>query len=451
MSSWTRANKMGNKRKSTKEYRQLDVEHIWHPYTQMKAWNNESFPIIIKGDGIYLYDNDGNSYIDGNSSLWVTIHGHNHPHIINAMKQQLDRLDHTTMLGTVSDITIEYADKLKRYLPKGLEKIFFSDNGSTAVEIAAKMAYGYQQNIGKTKKKKFISFRNSYHGDMIGTMSLSDSGIFHSLYRELFFDVIKVDYGYHQETEKIIKAHHDEIAAVIIEPMTQCASGITLMAEGFMRKLSQLCREYGIILIADEVATGFGRTGKMWACEIEDVTPDIICLSKGITNGTLPFAVTACTQPIYDSFLGRYDEFKTFFHGHTYTGNPLGAAAALATLEVFELEDTLTNLQPKIKSLKTLLDNLKSNKYVGEIRQTGFIAGIDIVNEDKLFPMQTRIGHQVALELRKRGIILRPIGNVMIIMPPLTISEGDLEHIISNLNEAIQLICGRIEESIKKK
>ncbi len=442
---------MGGQRRSTKEYRQLDIEHIWHPYTQMQAWQNEAFPVIVKGDGVYLYDNEDNKYIDGNSSLWVTIHGHNHPYIINAMKQQLDRLDHTTMLGTVSDITIEYAAKLKQYLPKGLEKIFFSDNGSSAVEIAAKMAYGYHKNIGKTKKKKFISFRNSYHGDMIGTMSLSDSGIFHSLYKELFFDVIKVDYGYYEEAEHIIRSYHEEIAAIIIEPITQCASGITLMAEGFMTKLSQLCREHGIILIADEVATGFGRTGKMWACDIEGITPDIICLSKGITNGTLPFAVTACTQPIYDSFLGRYDEFKTFFHGHTYTGNPLGAAAALATLEVFDQEDTLNKLQPKIKLLKELMDDLADNKYVREIRQAGFIAGIDIVNEDKLFPIQTRIGHQVALELRKKGIILRPIGNVMIIMPPLSLPEDDLRYIVTNLNDAIYLICDRIKNSISKK
>lgn len=438
-----------NKR-TTQEYRHLDREHIWHPYTQMQSWQNESFPVIVKAEGNYLFDNDGKRYIDGNSSLWVTIHGHNHPHIVSAMKRQLDTLDHTTMLGTVSDITIEYAVKLKEYLPKELEKIFFSDNGSSAVEIAAKMAYGYQQNIGKKDKKRFVSFKNSYHGDMIGTMSLSDSGIFHSLYEELFFDVIKVDYNNHTEAEEIIRTRHDEIAAVIIEPVAQCASGISLMAPGFMRVLSDLCKEYGIILIADEVATGFGRTGKMWACDIDGISPDIICLSKGITNGVLPFAVTACTQPIYDSFFGRYDEFKTFFHGHTYTGNPLGAAAALANLEVFEQEDTLNKLQPKIELLKRLLDKLSGNKYAGEIRQAGFIAGIDIVDEEKIpFPTRVRIGHQVGLELRKKGIILRPIGNVMIIMPPLSLPESELEYIVENLDEAMTTVCERVSAGLK--
>jgi len=411
----------------------LDKKYLWHPFTQMKDWEKNDQLIIERGDGVYLYDTQGHKYLDGISSLWVTVHGHRHKRLNQALKKQLNKVAHSTLLGLANVPSLELARKLVEITPKGLDKVFFSDNGSTAVEIALKIAFQYHQQIGQKSKKKFLTLKNAYHGDTIGSVSVGGIDLFHKIYKPLLFKAHKVKPDL-AGVEQIMKTHHKELAAMIVEPLIQGAAGMLLQPKGFLKGVRKLCTKYNILLICDEVATGFGRTGKMFACEHAKISPDIMCLAKGLTGGYLPIAATLTTKKIYNAFLGNQKDMKTFFHGHTYTGNPLGCAAALANLEIFRKEKTITKLQKKINFLKESLKSFANLEQVKEIRQLGFMVGIELNSSDP------KSGHCVILEARKRGAILRPLGNVVVLMPPLSIKEQELKKLLDITYESIKTL-----------
>ena len=452
--------------KRNKKLEILDKKYLWHPFTQMKEWEKEAPLIIERGEGNYLIDTYGRKYFDGTSSLWVNVHGHRKKEIDDAIKKQIDKISHSTLLGLGNVPSILLAEKLVKIAPKGLTKVFYSDNGSTAVEIALKMAFQYwKQTRPKTQdprpKTKFVSSTGAYHGDTFGSMSVGEIDVFVKKYKPLLFPTFKAYYPYcyrcpiHKtypgckiacikKLEDILKKHHKEIAACIIEPIVQGAAGMIVAPHGFLKKVRGLCTRYNILLIADEVATGFGRTGKLFACEHEDVTPDFLCLAKGITGGYLPLAATLTTNKIYKAFFGDHTELKTFFHGHTYTGNPLGCAAALANLDIFRKEKILQRLQPKIKLLEQELSILKELPHVGDVRQKGFMAGIELVKDrstKKSYPMEERVGYRVCMGARSHGLIIRPLGNVLVIMPPLSITTAEIKKMMDTIYRCIQSVA----------
>jgi adenosylmethionine-8-amino-7-oxononanoate aminotransferase len=437
---------------------EADKQYIWHPFTQMRDYQEMEPMIIDRGEGSYLIDINGKRYLDGVSSLWVIIHGHRREEIDHAVIEQVGKISHSTLLGLSNPPAIKLAKQLVEIAPQGLERVFYSDNGSTGCEVALKMAFQYWQLRGEHKRTTFVSFSNAYHGDTLGAVSVGGIDLFHEAYRPLLFPALQADAPYCYRCpqsltppgcgmacldtlERILTDHHQEIAALIIEPLVQGAAGMITQPPGFLKRVRELCTRSGVLMIADEVAVGFGRTGKMFACEHEGVRPDMMVLAKGITGGYLPLAVTLTTEEIYGAFLGEYHEFKAFFHGHTYTGNPIACAAALANLEVFEKEKTLERLIPKIALLTRRLEAFKDLSVVGDVRQCGFMTGIELVanKETKApFPPQGRMGFKVIMEARKRGVIIRPLGDVIVIMPPLSITEGELEELVSVIYQSIK-------------
>jgi adenosylmethionine---8-amino-7-oxononanoate aminotransferase len=417
----------------------LDRQHLWHPFTQQRTWVEEDFPIIEHADDTTLYDTEGNAYIDGVSSLWCNVHGHRHPAIDIAIKDQLDRVAHSTMLGLSHAPAVKLAKALVDLAPEGLTRVFFSDNGSTACEIALKMAYQWWHQRGQWWRSGFVCLRDSYHGDTLGSVSVGGIELFHSLYRPLLFDAWQVAPGDADALRAVLAEHADRCAAVIVEPLVQGAAGMQVQPEGYLRAVRELCDEFGLFLICDEVATGFGRTGRMFACEHEDVTPDLMCVAKGLTGGYLPLAATLTSERVYEGFLGRHEQFRTFFHGHTYTGNPLACAAALATLRIFDQERTLERLQPKIALLSELLSaHVAGLGAVREVRQRGFMVGIELEG----FALEARIGHRVTLEARARGAIIRPLGDTVVLMPPLCIEPAELRRLVEITAAAIAAAAG---------
>jgi len=428
--------------KRSQQLLNLDKKHLWHPFTQMRDWQANEQSVIERGDGIYLYDTDGNKYIDGVSSLWVTVHGHRKKELNRAIKAQLDKVAHSTLLGLANVPSIELAAELVKIAPRGLARVFYSDDGSTAVEIALKLAFQFWQQTasnkekGKRKKRKtkFVTFVDAYHGDTIGSVSVGGIDLFHKIYKPLLFKSLKVKMGDSRALEELLKKRNNEIAAVILEPLVQAAAGMLVTPRGFLREARRLCTKYGVLLICDEVATGFGRTGRMFACEHERVRPDIMCVAKGLTGGYLPVAATLTTEKIYKAFLGRPEENKTFFHGHTFTGNPLGCAAALASLKLFKQEKLLDNVKKNIRLLERELLEFYKLEHVGEIRQCGTMVGIELAG----YPEQLRMGHRVILEARKRGAILRPLGDVIVLMPPLSIKQDELKQLLDITYRSIE-------------
>jgi len=445
-------------RNSTKRLAKEDHQYLWHPFTQMRDWIKEEPLIIEHAQGSYLTDTNGNRYLDGVSSLWVNVHGHGHPVIDREIKDQINRLSHSTMLGLSNAPAIHLARELISVVPKGLTKVFYSDNGSTSVEIAIKMAYQYWQNMGNTDKTGIVHLANSYHGDTLGSVSVGGIDLFHKVYGGLTFKTIQLDFPdcYRapkgkqypdfafesvDKLEVFLKKKSRFIAAMVIEPIVQGAAGMIVWPPGILKKFAQLCRKYDVLLIADEVATGFGRTGKMFACDHEGVTPDILCVAKGLTAGYLPLAATLTNERIFKGFLFDYESQKTFFHGHTYTGNPIACAAALANLRIFKKEQTLKKLQSKIKHLCERLRMFYNLAHVGDVRQRGFMVGIELVTDKKSktpYPWAQKIGIQVCQLARKRGVILRPLGHVIVLMPPLSISKDELDELCNVTYEAIQ-------------
>jgi adenosylmethionine---8-amino-7-oxononanoate aminotransferase len=415
-----------------------DHRHLWHPFTQQRGWVEEDPLIVERGEGCHLVDTEGRRYVDGVSSLWCTVHGHRHPRIDAAVREQLDRVAHSTMLGLSHPPAIELARRLVEIAPPGLSRVFYSDSGSTAGEIALKMAFQYWQQQGgeDARRTRFVCLEDAYHGDTIGSVSIGGIDLFHSLYRPLLFDTIKVPPGDAGALERALAEHGPEVAAVIVEPLVQGAAGMLVHPDGFLRAARELCDRHGTFLVCDEVATGFGRTGRMFACEHEDVAPDFLCLAKGITGGYLPLAATLTTERVYEGFLGAFEELRTFFHGHTYTGNPLACAAAIASLDVFEEERTIERLGPKVALLERLLEPVARLDAVAEVRQRGFMVGIELVEH----PLELRMGHRVTLEARRRGAIVRPLGDVVVLMPPLAISEAELERLVGIVADSVRAV-----------
>ncbi len=433
-----------------------DKEYFWHPFTQMKVYREEENLIFERGEGVYLYDIKGRRFIDAISSLWCNVHGHNHPKLNKALIDQLQKVAHTTTLGSSNVPAILLAKRLVEIAPKGLTKVFYSEDGAEAVEIAIKLAYQYWRNKGE-KRKAFITLSEAYHGDTLGAVSLGGIDLFHGTYKDLLFESIKLPSPYlfckekygrlcdecKQELlnmlEEILKSRED-IVAVSLEAGIQGAAGMLPFPRGFLRGVRELTRKYNTLLIVDEVATGFGRTGTMFYCEQEEVSPDFMCLGKGITGGYLPLAATLTTEEVFNAFLGEFGELKHFYHGHTYTGNNLACAVALANLEVFEEEKTLEKLQPKIEHLRKRLEEFWELKHVGDVRQLGFMAGIELVKDKKTgerFPYGERTGFKVAYKCRERGVFLRPLGDVMVLMMPLVISIEEMDHVLDTLKWAI--------------
>lgn len=415
----------------------MDKQYIWHPFTQMKDWEKEEPLIIDSADGVYLKDIDGNRYIDGVSSLWVNVHGHRKKAIDAAIKKQMEKVSHSTLLGLSNTPAVELAGQLIGLAPRGLTKVFYSDNGSTAVEIAVKMAYQFWQNIGRKQKTQIVHLSNSYHGDTLGSVSIGGIDLFHKVYQGLIFKTIALTMGPRvvEDLGRLLKTKGDRIAALVVEPLVQGAAGMLIWPNGVLKKMRALTKHHDVFLIADEVATGFGRTGKMFACEHEGVTPDFLCLAKGITAGYLPLAATLTTQKVYDGFKFDYKEQKTFFHGHTYTGNPLACAAALANLEIFRKERVLAKLLPKIKFLAKRLKVFYNLPSVVDVRQLGFMVGIELKGK-----WEERLGAKVCQAARRYGVILRPLGNVIVLMPPLSITRKELDHLLTATYQAIEQI-----------
>ncbi len=430
-----------------------DHRWLWHPFTQMKQWMAEEPVIIESGHGAILRDVAGHEYIDANSSIWTNLHGHRHPRITQAIKDQLDRIAHSSFLGLSNVPAIELAERLVEIAPgrdrevaptttgrdrevaptggRRLTRVFYSDDGSTAMEVAIKMAFQYWQHRGQPHRKKFVAFTDAYHGDTLGAVSVGGIELFHRVYRPLTFEVVRVS-----RLEELPGG--EDVAAVCIEPLIQGAAGMKLWPAGMLRELRAWCDRTGALLIADEVMTGFGRTGKMFACEHEGVVPDLMALAKGLTGGYLPLAATLTTEEIFEAFLGEYAEFKTFFHGHSYTGNQLGCAAALANLEVFEHERTLENLQPKIAQMRDELQRYIPVECIRQVRQCGFIGAVEIGP----FPVEQQMGIRVCRAMRERGVLTRPLGNVIVIMPPYCITGEQLARVFDVLAESLRGVVG---------
>lgn len=435
-----------------------DLKYIWHPFTQMKDYETEEPIIIERGKGIYLWDIQGNKYIDGISSWWVNTLGHSHPRLNEALKKQSEKIEHVLLAGFSHEPAIELAEKLVNLTPDSLTKVFYSDNGSTAVEVALKMAYQYWQQTGFPEKNKFIALKNSYHGDTLGAVSVGGIDVYHKIYKPLLFEIFQADSPYcyrcpagkNQDScgidclnsvENILKEHSQEIAGIIIEPLIQAAAGMIIYPAEYLSKLRKLCDKYNILLIDDEVAMGFGRTGKMFAFEHSDAVPDIICLAKGLTAGYLPLAVTISSEKIYQAFYDDYEKLKTFFHGHSFTGNPLAAAVAVENLKILEEEQIISSLQPKTEKLKTELEKFKQLECVGDVRHLGMIGAVEIVKNKETkepYDFRERIGSKIYKEALKRGAIIRPLGGVIYFMPPYVITEEEIELLTNIAFESIQ-------------
>lgn len=450
-----------------KQIEALDKKYIWHPFTQMKDWLDKEPIIITEGRDCFLKDTHGRWYLDGVSSLWVSVHGHRKKEIDSAIKEQLNKIAHSTLLGLGNIPSIKLAEKLLNLTDKSfaglqpkLSKVFYSDNGSTAVEVAIKMAFQYWVHKGVGGKASFLSLKHAYHGDTIGAVSVGGIDIFHNIFSPLLFKSFNAPspYCYRcelnktypecslaclKEVEDILEKHSEEIAATAVEPIVQGAGGIIVWPEGYLKGVRKLCNRYNVVMIADEVATGFGRTGKMFACEHERVVPDIMCLSKGITNGYMPLAATLTTDDIFNAFLGETKELKTFFHGHSYTGNPLACAAACSCIDVFEKEETLKKMQPKITLLEDKLKEIADLPNVGNIRSKGLMAGIELV-KDKLtkesYPWENKMGWKVCCKVKKEGVLLRPLGDVVVTMPPLSISIENLNRLMDAIKDSIEAV-----------
>ncbi len=450
---------------STQHLREWDHRYLWHPFTQQQEWEQEEPVIIEQGRGSSLIDVHGKRYLDGTSSIWVNLHGHRHPVLDRAIKAQLRKIAHSTLLGLSNPPAIMLARELIRLAPKGLTRVFYSDDGSTAVEVALKMAVQYwQQHHPKAgSKHSFLHLKLAYHGDTIGAVSVGNIEVFHARFKPLLFPTLAAEppYCYRcpvglaypgcrmaclDPIEQILRTRGRELAGFIIEPLVQAAAGMITAPPGYLRRVRELCTRYDVLLIADEVATGFGRTGRMFACQHEGVTPDLMAVSKGLTGGYMPLAATLTTEEIYRAFLGRFEDFRTFFHGHSYTGNPLGCAAALANLAIFRTEHTLERLRPKIRTMSRLLQPLRKLRHVGEVRQRGFMAGIELVQDRRTrapYPIESRIGHRVARAAREKGLLLRPLGPVLVLLPPLTTDGRTLARMVSILRRSIVEITER--------
>ncbi len=433
---------------SKSKIKSYDLDYLWHPFTQMREYGEEE-PLVIEGsDGVYLIDSEGKRYIDGVSSLWVNIHGHKVKKIDAAIKKQIDKISHSTLLGVTNPPASILAKKLIDIAPKGLKKVFYSGDGASAVEVALKMAFQYWLLKDKPAKQKFVCLKDGYHGDTLGAVSVGGIDLFHSTYKPLLFKSFQISsYDSSDETikelEDLLSRKSDEIAALIIEPYVQTAGGIKVARKGYLIDIRRICDKYNVLLLVDEVATGFGRTGEMFACNHDSVTPDILILGKGLTSGYLPLSATITTQDIFDTFLGDYDELRTFFHGHSYSGNPLSCATAIANLEIFDEEKTISTIKASIRILNDQLKEFKGLKHVSDIRSKGLMAGIDLQEDPKKnipYQLNERIGKKVCDMVRHEGVLIRPLGDTIVIMPPVSIKEKELKKLTKSIYKCIKIV-----------
>jgi adenosylmethionine-8-amino-7-oxononanoate aminotransferase len=440
-----------------------DRRYLWHPFTQMQDWLAEEPVIIERGEGVFLIDTEGNRYIDGVASMWTNVHGHNRQEINDAIKAQIDKIAHTTLLGYSNIPAIKLAKKLVEITPQGLEKVFYSDNGATSVEIALKIAYQYWRHKGEPERKIFVNLDSAYHGDTVGAMSVGCIDVFHRTFDGLLFETVRIPapYAYRspvgdqpeavrdyclRELGKVLHEYDRQVAGIIIEPLIQGAGGMITAPEGFLKGVEALARKSNTLLILDEVMTGIGRTGRMWACEHEDVVPDILCTAKGLSAGYLPLAATLTTDEIYNAFLGAYKDLKTFFHGHTFTGNQLGCAAAYANIEIFEKEGLLEKIQRTIVHFKSRLKEFYSLDHVGDVRICGLVAGVELVRDKETkeaYALEEKVGAQVCKEALNRGVMLRPIVNTIVLIPPLQISISELDQLLNVVYPSIETVTSR--------
>ena len=448
----------------------LDRQYVWHPFTQMRDWDRREPIVLVRGKGAVLEDANGNKYLDGNASIWTNLHGHNHPRLNRAIERQLSKVAHTSALGLANEPASLLAEKLVKAAGRPLRKVFYSDDGSTALEVALKMAYEFARRTGRARSPRFLSLDGAYHGDTIGATSLGHIDLFHKTYGGLLFKTDKAmsptcyrcpfnrakpERADARTTRKCnwecvgkveAQLRRRKYAAMVLEPRVQGAAGMVMHPEGWLKRVAKSVRESGALLIADEVMTGFGRAGKLFAGRKEKVTPDFLCLAKGLTGGYLPMGATLTTQPVFEAFLGEYEEFKTFFHGHSYTGNQLGAAAALASWELLN--------QPKVKKRRKAMENVLGRELnslwslaaVGDVRREGLVVGVELVADWKsrrAFPLKSQAGIRVCEAMTRRGVLTRPIGNVVPLLPPYCSTDAQLRRMVRALRESIVEVFGR--------
>jgi adenosylmethionine-8-amino-7-oxononanoate transaminase len=436
----------------------LDKDHVWHPYTQMAEYNDTDPLVVVEGEGRRLKDAKGRWYYDGTSSIWLNVHGHRVPEIDAAIIEQLGKVAHSTLLGQANEPSILLARELVEITPEGLNKVFYSDSGSEAVEAAIKMALQYWANLEgrETKRHRILSFEDGYHGDTLGAVAAAPVETFHWPFKAMLPSALRAPFPnpYRSEeptpqgavrasleaVERLFEEHPGEVAAVIVEAMMQGVAGIVVAPEGFLKGLSELCKKHDVLLIADEVATGFGRTGRMFACEHEGVTPDLMAVGKGLTGGYLPLAATLTTDEIYEAFLGSHAEKKTFFHGHSYTGNQLGCAAALGNLKLMRETKLVEGLAEKERLISERAEAMREHPYVGDVRYKGMVLGIELVadiEKKTTYPWEAQAGWRVCNRARERGLLVRPLGSVVICMPPLGSTLEELSEMLDILAEAL--------------
>lgn len=450
---------------TTQSLRELDKKHIWHPFTPMSLWLDSDPLVIADAQGMELIDSEGKKYLDGVSSLWCNVHGHRVQEIDGAIREQLERFSHSTMLGLTAEPAIVLADRLMKVVPSNLKKVFYSDSGATAAEVAFKMAVQFWHNVGQGQRKEFIALSEAYHGDTFGSMSVGRTELFHRAYLPMLFkthyaptpfvyrpdaELVKNGVFPDEQTVKrhsldriraILRERGGSIAAIVVEPVVQGAAGMIVQPGGYLAEIRKLADEFGVLLVCDEVATGFGRTGRMFACEHEGVMPDLMCVAKGITGGYLPLAATFATQRIFDAFLGDPREGKTFYHGHTYTGNALACAAAIASLELLERGNVVEKAAQKGEMLGQMLEDLRKLPCVGDIRRKGMMVGVELVADAatrRALDPARRTGHGVCMAIRRRGVILRPLVDTIVLMPPLAMETDDLARIVKALGDVLQ-------------
>jgi adenosylmethionine-8-amino-7-oxononanoate aminotransferase len=444
---------------SPEDIRRWDVDHVWHPFSQMTEYAAADPVVVVSGEGRHLVDDGGRRLFDATSALWCNLLGHRVPEIDTAVRDQLGRIAHSTLLGAIHPGASELARRLVEIAPAGLTHVFFSDNGATAVEAALKIAFQYRlATFGREAAARavYLSLENAYHGDTLGAAAVGGVDLFHETFRPLLMPCLRVPspYAYRcpeghgpeecgafsaQRLEETLAREDGRVCAVVLEPGVQAAAGMIVMPDGFLPRVAAACRRYGALLILDEVATGFGRTGSMFACQREGVTPDLLCVAKGLTGGYLPLAATLATDAVYRAFLGRYEEYRHFFHGHTYTGNPLGCAAALATLRLLADGRIIGDVPRKARVLREALAGVEAHRHVGEVRQAGLMCGVELVADRatrERFAPGDRVGHHLGLALRAHGVFLRPLGDVLVLMPPLTSTDDELQH----LGAAVQAV-----------
>ncbi|OOM13912.1 adenosylmethionine--8-amino-7-oxononanoate transaminase [Clostridium saccharobutylicum] len=441
------------------DYVKKDLKYIWHPCAQAKDYDDFKPIVIEKGDGVWLYDIDGNRYLDCISSWWTNTLGHSNKRINEAIKRQVDNIEHVIFADFSNKPAIELAEKLVEITPDKLTKIFFSDNGSSAVEIALKMSFHYNMQMGNPRKKRFVTLSGAYHGETLGALSVCDIDKYNEVYKPLLLETLRVEgpdcyrckYGLKKEfcnaecfenMEKCLTENNEEVSAVIVEPMVQGAAGMRIYSPIYLKKLRDLCDKYNIHLIADEIAMGFGRTGKMFACNHAEISPDFMCLSKGISAGYMPMSAVMTTDKIYNCFYGDYKELKTFIHSHTYTGNAMACAIGVENLKIFEEDNIIKNNEKKGELIKRLtLERVETSKHVGDVRSIGMITAIELVKDKKTketYPWQMRVGYEIYRIALKKGLLLRPMGNVLYFIPPYVINEDEIKFMVNTCFESIE-------------